>query len=201
MYVGRGFRFLFLIFFAAAVLSAQQPALPNLTTSGKIVVNGKAQSYTIQHLPVSSFPNLPDAVAQALMRRGCSVPQTYEAHGPENVIHGSFERAGSSDWAVLCAARGTVSLLVFFGNAPGEAEVLATAPEMKRLYLSSEIGELGFDWGIDAATPEAVREAQSGMEPRPAPIDHDAVADSVIEQSVMYRYYANGKWSELPQPD
>ena len=183
------------------MLSAQQPALPNLTTSGKIVVNGKAQPYMIQHLPVNSFPNLPGPVAQALMRRGCSIPQTYEAHGPENVVRGSFERAGSSDWAVLCAARGTVSLLVFFASAPGEAEVLATAPEMERLYPSPEIGELGFDWGIDAATPAAVREAQSGMDPRPAAIDHDAVADSIIEQSVVYRYYANGKWSELPQPD
>jgi hypothetical protein len=201
VHAGRGFWCSFLIFFAAAVLSAQQPALPNLTTSGNMVVNGKVQPYTIQHLPVSSFPNLPGAVAQALMRRGCSIPQTYEAHGPENVIHGSFERAGSSDWAVLCAARGTVSLLVFFGSTPGEAEVLATAPEMKRLYLSTELGALGFDWGIDTATPESVHEAQSGMEPHPAAIDHDAVADSIIEQSVVYRYYANGKWSELPLPD
>jgi hypothetical protein len=198
VHVGRGFRFLLLIFSAAAVLSAQQPVLPNLTTSGSIVVHGKQQPYTIQHLPVSSYPNLPDAVAQALMHRGCSIPQTYEAHGPENVIHGSFERAGSSDWAVLCAAHGTVSLLVFFGSVPGEAEVLATAPEMKRLYLSRELGALGFDWGIDAATPERVHEAQTGMEPRPAAINHDAVADSIIEQSVVYRYYANGKWGELP---
>lgn len=189
------------MFFAAAVLSAQQPTLPNLTTSGSIVVHGKQQPYMIQHLPVSSFPNLPDAVAQALTRRGCSIPQTYEAHGPENVVHGSFERAGSSDWAVLCSTRGTVSLLVFFGSAPGEVEVLATAPEMKRLNPSRELGALGFDWGIDAAAPEAVHEAQSGMEPRPTPIDHDAVADSIIEQSVAYRYYANGKWSELPLPN
>ncbi len=164
-------------------------------------MHGKPQPYTIQHLPVSSFPNLPGAVAQALTQRGCSIPQTYEAHGPENVIHGSFERAGSSDWAVLCASQGTVSLLVFFGSAPGEAEVLAMVPETRRLYLSREVGALGFDWGIDAASPEAVHEAQSGMEPRPAPIDHDAVADSIIERSVVYRYYTNGKWSELPLPD
>ena len=61
------------------------------------------------------------------------IPQTYEAHRPENVIHASLQRAGSSDWAVLCAAKGTVSLLVFFGSEPAAPMELASAQETERL--------------------------------------------------------------------
>ncbi len=85
-----------------------------LNTSGQVIVDGHSTPYLIRHLPVNSFPQLPPAVQDALTRRGCLIPQTYEAHQPENVVHASLERPGSSDWAVLCSANGTVSLLVFF---------------------------------------------------------------------------------------
>ena len=67
-------------------------------------------------------------MAETLNQRGCMIPQTYEAHQPENVVHASLERAGSSDWAVLCSAQGTVSLLIFFGSDPAKPMVLAVGP-------------------------------------------------------------------------
>ena len=99
-----------------ALLPAQpaKPLSPQLNESGQIVVDGRSTPYLIRHLPVSSFPDLPASVADLLNQRGCLIPQTYEAHQPENVIHAGFERAESLDWAVLCSAQGTVSLLVFF---------------------------------------------------------------------------------------
>jgi len=129
------------------------------------------------------------------------IPQTYEAHHPENVVHASLERAGSSDWAVLCSAEGTVSLLVFFSSAPSKMAVLASAPETERLQTHDPTGVLGFNWGIDPASPAQVREAQSGMKPRPLRPDHDSLADSVVEHRTVYHFYVKNAWTVLEMPE
>src|SRR4051794_182130 len=96
--------------------SANQPEADpqHLNESGQVTVAGQTVPYLIRRLPISSFPDLPAHVADQLNQRQCLIPQSYEAHHPENVVRASLERAGSSDWAVLCSANGTVSLLVFF---------------------------------------------------------------------------------------
>jgi hypothetical protein len=175
------------------------------STRGELTVAGRSVPYVIHRLPVSSFPDLPPDIQADLTRRDCLIPQTYEAHQPENAVHGSFERHGSSDWAVLCSARGTVSLLVFFGSHSGsnssqEPFVLASAPETERLQLHLPMSTLGFNWAIDTATPQQVHDAQSGLEPRPPAIDHDALADSTIDHRTIYHFYANGAWTLLGTP-
>jgi len=183
---------------------AQTASTAAASERGQLKIAGKSTPYLIRHLPVSSFPALPPAVAEVLNQRGCSIPQTYEAHRPENVVHGSFQRAGSSDWAVLCSANGTVSLLVFFGAAgPGQVTpgVLATAEETSRLQAHDPSGVLGFNWGIDAATPRQVHDVQAGLAPRPAPPDHDAVADSVIDRWTIYHLYRDSAWQVLEMND
>ncbi len=175
-------------------------------TSGQLIRSGHSVPYLIRRLPVSSFPNLPAAVQAELSRRGCLIPQSYEAHHPENLVHGSFEQPGSSDWAVLCSARGTVSLLVFFGSrldryserhADQEPFVLASAPETERLQPHPPASALGFNWAIDSASPRQVHDAQAEIEPRPPAIDHDALADSTIDNRTIYHFYANGAWTLL----
>jgi hypothetical protein len=195
MPASRGFLFLML---AAIAASAQQS---NLVTTGRGNVNGKELPYTIRHLPVSSFPDLPKPVADALTQRGCLIPQSYEAHGPENVIHGSFERPGSQDWAVLCTEKdGGVGLFVFFASNPGTPIRIATAPENAAVQPLPDGKELGFFLALDAASPERVHQAQSGLEPRPPRLDHDAVALLFLERHTVYRYFSNGKWTQLPLP-
>jgi hypothetical protein len=190
--------------FACAMVSAQQLSIPaQLVESGQIVVDGHSTPYLIHHLPVSSFPLLPAAIQESLNRRGCLIPQTYEAYHPENVVHASLERAGSSDWAVLCSADGTVSLLGFFGSRSASAQplVLASAPETERLQTHDPSGVLGFNWGIDPASPQQVHEAQAGLEQRPARIDHDALADSIVERHTVYHFFAKNVWTLLEMPD
>ena|SRR5271157_788525 len=188
---------------ACALLSAQQPLSPpaQLDVSGNIVVSGHSIPYLIRHLPVSSFPDLPDELVALLNRRGCLIPQTYEAHHPENVIHASLERPGSSDWAVLCSAQGTVSLLVFFSSDPTRLLVLAAAPETERLQAHDPSGVLGFNWGIDPASPEQIRQAQAGLLHRPAPVDHDALADSLVDLHTVYHFYLKNSWIVLEMPE
>jgi len=177
------------------------PAQRQMVESGHIVVDGRPTPYVIHRLPADSFPELPAQVAAVLNERGCMIPQTYEAHQPENVIHASLERAGSSDWAALCSAKGTVSLMVFFGGAQETPMVLATAPETERLQTHDPSGVLGFNWGIDRETPEQVHEAQAGMDHRPPPPGHDALADSRIEHRTIYHFYTKGAWTLLDMPD
>lgn len=155
----------------------------------------------IRHLPVASFPELPDTVVIELTRRGCMIPQTWQAHGPENVIHASLEYAGSRDWAVLCSTQGEVFLLVFFASQPGYAQTLARFRERERMQPHGASGEPGFNWGIDPATPAQVHQAQAGMIPRPMLPDHDALADSHIDRNTVYHFYRNGHWILLDTPE
>lgn len=194
------------MFFACAmVLAQQQSNSAQLVESGQIVVDGHSTPYLIRHLPVSSFPELPAAVQELLNRRGCLIPQTYEAYHPENVVHASLERAGSSDWAVLCSAGGTVSLLVFFGSrissAQGQPMVLVSAPETERLQAHDPSGVLGFNWGIDPESPEQIHQAQYGLEQRPPLLDHDALADSIVDRGTVYHFYAKNVWTLVEMPE
>jgi hypothetical protein len=194
------------IFCACSRLPAQQEpaqahAQSQLDESGQIAVDGRAVPYRIRRLPVSSFPDLPAALEVELNRRGCLIPQTYEAHAPENVVHASLERPGSSDWAVLCSSQGTVSLLVFFASAPAQLLTLATAPESERLQTHDRSGVLGFNWGIDPVSPERVREAQAGLDARPPRLDHDALADSIVDRRTVYHFYSKNAWTLLAMPE
>jgi hypothetical protein len=184
----------------APVLSAQQPITSPLVTTGHQLFNGADLPYTVHHLPISSFPDLPAAVADTLARRGCLIPQSAEAHHPENVIHGSFERPGSSDWALLCKERESVSLLVFFASNPGTPVFVTGAPELDFLRPLPSQKELGFGLAIDPASPARVHEAQLSLTPRPPRPDHDAISESYVDGPTAYRYFSSGAWTLLPLP-
>jgi hypothetical protein len=198
MLASRGFLIAML---AAALGSAQQPLPSNLVTTGHQPLNGAELPFTIHHLPISSFPDLPAPTADALTRRGCLIPQSAEAHHPENVIHGSFERPGSSDWAVLCTGKdGNLSMLVFFSSSPATPVYIVGAPEQGCLQPLPSGKELGFAIAIETASPARVHEAQLSLTPRPPRPDHDAIAESFLEGRTIYRYFYNGAWTQLPLP-
>jgi hypothetical protein len=169
--------------------------------SGQVALRGKMTPYRVRHLPVNSFPELPEAIQDQLNQRGCLIPQTYQAHRPENVIPAHLERPGSADWAVLCAVRGTVSLLVIFGSNPGQPQVLAMAQETERLQAHDASGVLGFNWGIDPASPQRVHQAQISLKHRPPWLDHDALADSLLDRHTVYHFYSESAWTLLNVPD
>jgi len=199
--IGRAVCRLSLLLAADALLTAQQPAPQPLNVTGHLTIAGRSIPYLIRHLPISSFPNLPPALASELDRRGCLIPQSYAAHSPENVVHASLESAGSSDWEVLCSAGGTVSLLVYFSSAPATVLELAAAPETERLQAHDPSGVLGFDWGIDPASPTQIQSAQTGLLHRPSLADHDAVADTLIDHRTIYHFYLKNAWIVLEMPE
>ena len=172
-----------------------------LNSSGHAVVDGQSSPYLIRHLPVNAFPQLPPAVQKTLTHRGCLIPQTYEAHQPENVVHASLERHGSSDWAILCSVDGTVSLLVFLSSNNGDPAVLGSVSETSRLQAHGASHVLGFNWGIDPATPEQIHEAQLGMRHPPARLDHDALADTIVDRKTIFRFYSKDTWTVVDTQD
>jgi hypothetical protein len=176
-------------------------AKTNLTERGHLDVQGRETPYLIRRLPVSSFPELPREVAAQLSERGCMIPQSFQAHRPENVIHASLERAGSSDWAILCSSGGTVQLMVFFESSPKEPNVLVTEPETARMETHDRSGVLGFAWGIDPASPRRVREAQLEMEHHPPLLDHDALADVFVEKGTVYHFFTKNAWKTIDTTD
>ncbi len=182
----------------AALASAQSPPL---NTSGQIDIGGHTVNYIIRRLPPSSFPKLPAPIRGALEARSCLIPQSYQAHKPENVVRASLSAPNSADWAVLCSTNGTTSLLVFFATTPQEPTVLATTPETERLALNLSTGVYGFNWVIDPASPERVHEAQLNMRTHIPAIDHDALADSVIDHRTVYHFLVNGTWTLLELPE
>ena len=100
---------------------------------------------------------------------------------------------------MLCSTKGKVSLLVFFaGGSPSEPIVLATASNTDRLQPHDASGQLGFDWGIDPASPHRIHDAQAAMAHRPAQLDHDCLADSTLDSKTVYHLYRNGAWETVP---
>jgi hypothetical protein len=170
----------------------------SLVETGKVSVAGRDVPYRLRNLPISSYPELPVSVAEALAARGCVIPQTYEAKRPENVVHASLERPGSSDWAVLCATNGKVSLLVFLASgSPAKPMVLVAVAETDRLQAHDPSGELGFNWGIDPASPKRIHDAQAGMIHRPMPPDHDSLADTTVDHQTIYHLYKDDVWVKV----
>ncbi|MBT9330984.1 hypothetical protein [Paracidobacterium acidisoli] len=150
--------------------------------------NGSAVHYHIRLLPPASFPELPPGVKQQLVLRHCMIPQTYEARAPENVIHGAFERKGSSDWAVLCSQNGTSALLVFFGDAVEKPMTLRAQPDNEWLGAEYAGAMYGSAWGIAARSADTMHGRQVDA------FDHDGIEDAHLERSSVIHYYQDGKW-------
>jgi hypothetical protein len=142
--------------------------------------------YRIRLLPVSSFPQLPPGVALQLLKKGCLIPQTYEAHEPENVIHGSFEKKGSNDWAALCSVNRITTLYVFFQSALDHPISLRHQPDNEWLGVEWSL-DYGSAWGIARRPPHLIQPKGTA--------DHDGIDDAFVEKSTTVHYFENGHWT------
>jgi len=76
-------------------------------------------------LPPTAFSGLPQNLIQELQRRGCMIPQTFPQDDKSNVVKGTFEKPGQTDWAVLCSTKGSTSLLMFWNGSATNSSVSA----------------------------------------------------------------------------
>jgi hypothetical protein len=188
-------------------LAAAQSESSTVAASGEQIESGRVRLpsgaeviYRIRLLPLSSFPGLPAVVVAQLNERKCMVPQTYEAHVPENVFHGALERKGSDDWAVLCSVNGITTLYVFFQSqftAP-----MALRHQHNTEWLGSEVlGAYGSAWGIALRHPSQFPIARSSAFADRSNLDHDGIEDAFIEKSSTTHYFQNGSWITLESPN
>lgn len=181
--------------------SATASPLTEQAETGRVrLPDGTEVTYRIRLLPIASFPGLPAAIAAQLNEKKCMVPQTYQARTPENVIHGSLERKGSDDWAVLCSINGATTLYVFLQSQI--AAPIALRHQRDTEWLGSEVlGAYGSAWGISLRLPSQIRTAKSGAFTDRSNLDHDAIEDSDIERSSATHYFQNGTWTILESPN
>lgn len=160
--------------------------------------DGHQIAYRIRLLPLASFPAVPQGIRTELEARSCMVPQTYEAHAPENVLHGAFERQGANDWAVLCSTNGSTSLLVFFADRQNAPFTLASGKNSQWIAVAPTGQVLGFAWGIDAVGP-----AEMALDTHAAPetFDHDGVRGEFIAASPTLHYFQKGEWTSFSPSD
>lgn len=181
---------------APATAQSESPAASEQIETGRVrIPSGADVVYRIRLLPLTSFPALPSVVAEQLEKRRCMVPQTYEARAPENVVHASLERKGSSDWAVLCSVNGATTLYVFFQSEPGSP--IALRQQRDTEWLGSEVlSAYGSAWGIARRSPSQIRQARGPAASR-VDVDHDALEDAFIERSSTTHYFQDGSWITL----
>lgn len=194
------------LLFVVSRVSSVSPAAAwpdqNLVPGGERVESGSVESpggailhYRIRLLPPTSFPALPQPVADQLSRRQCMIPQTFEAQQPENVIQGQFRGPGSHDWAALCSSSGSTTLYVFFGGQFDAPVALRSQSDSSWLGAEPASSVYGSAWGI--ATLPAAEIRSSPQLRHAALIDHDAIDDAHLEHSHIIRYHQAGKWLTL----
>src|ERR1700753_1613251 len=181
------------------LLMAMLLSLPLLASAqeGEQMLRGHKgdQSYAFRLLPPSSFTELPAPVLKDLERRHCMIPQSFEARTPENVIHGAFRQAGSTDWAVLCSQDGTSMLIVYWGGSAAHYAELAVQADIDTADPHDETSVLGYARAIDPASPSSIGETLAN---KPyGPFDHDGIKDAHVEKSSVIHYYKNGTWMTL----
>ena len=152
-------------------------------------------SYRIRLLPLTSFPELPSPVMIQLSRRGCMVPQSFEAQAPENVIHGSFQAPGSSDWAALCSVGGSTTLYVFLAGRFESPIALRSQPDTAWLGAEPGSSVFGSGWGISVRNAGDLR--ASHQLHGAAAFDHDGIEDDHLEHSTTVRYREGSQWLAL----
>lgn len=184
---------------AAQNAPAHSAALERIESGQARSADGAVENYRIRLLPVESFPALPASVADWLRRRGCMIPQSFEAQEPENVIEGAFRAPYSEDWAALCSVSGTTTLYVFFAGQFSAPVAIRSQPD--DLWLGHEPGSsvYGSAWGVSTRTADDLR---ASTQIRPAfLIDHDAIEDADLERSLTLRYLTAGTWQILFSED
>ena len=142
---------------ACSLLPAQkpEPTLPPLITTGQIVLDGRSTPYRIRHLPSPRSPTCPKRSPPCSPAAAASFRKPTRRAALKTSSTPASRRPAPPIGPSSAPQDGTVSLLVYFSSAPEKLQLLASAPETERLQVHDVSGVLGFNWGIDPASPQA----------------------------------------------
>jgi len=140
----------------------------------------------VPRLDPSSFTAVPSSVRSGLKQQGCTIPQTFLARKPENVVHGSFTGPSSSEWAALCSVGGVSEILIFRATSTQPVARLAKLPDENFVQAISPRGS-GYSRRL-RAVPTRVR----GL---------NGIEDAFLEKASTVWVRERGEWREKPGAD
>ena len=156
----------------------------------------------VARLAPSAFTDLPESIASDLLRRGCSIPQTYGQSKPHNVVRGAFTAPGRIDLAVLCSVGRISTILVYREASAGVFDSLSTSPDVE--WLQGMGGaDISYSRAIRTARPEYIRRqhAHYGGKTLPDPLDQDGIEHSFEGKASVILYFLAGRWLRLQGAD
>jgi hypothetical protein len=143
--------------------------------------------------PPSAFPELPASIRRYLVRRRCTMPQSYV--GVRNVVSGEFIRRGARDWAVLCSRDGHSTILVFPDGGTRRVHELANRPDRIFLQTIDGSGKIGYSRQLLPAIQDELRGTRR-VNGRyiPRKITHDGLDDGFAGKAYTMYYYTGVHW-------
>ncbi|HYK90414.1 MAG TPA: hypothetical protein VE398_16685 [Acidobacteriota bacterium] len=184
-----------------AVLSVLAYLAPISTRPGRQSDIWAEASKKIQRLQPDAFLNLPPGIVSELKKRRCTVPQAEGYREPHNVIKGSFERNGQTDWAVLCSDGGISRILVFWDASAARIAELEISADREWLQSGAD-GRIEYSRKIEpVGQPYIIQHYEAYGGEKPPPIDHQGINNIFVDKASVVLYYYQGKWMKLTGAD
>ena len=147
---------------------------------------------------------LPGEVRTELERRGCRIPQPFNAKRLENFAQGSFLARKAKDWAVLCSVGRVSRVLVFPGGSSEEVHEVPGSRRKDFEYLQATGGgAIGFSRRITAITPSAAHRYQRAYAPKNdrVKLRHDGIEDAFVDKASEVLYFDGDRWMRAQGAD
>ncbi|MEE9413070.1 MAG: hypothetical protein V3V22_08475 [Methylococcales bacterium] len=149
----------------------------------------------------ADYPDIPEIIADGLIRLGCEIGQSVDRHVPHNVIEGEFRKTGTKDIAVLCANKLMSSIVVFWGGSSVDYDILAVNKNNQGL-TKWKGRDLGYVRLLSAVGKKQIMSFYEGFGgPKPPLIDHQGIDDYISGKASRIYYYHEGKWLILQGMD
>jgi hypothetical protein len=142
----------------------------------------------------SAFPDLPKNIRADLERRHCKIPQLFQEKKKVNVIRGQFSKPGQMDWAVMCQAGKTISILIFWNGSEINPARFASSNVDATTEFADD-GTTGNDWNISTVGKREIMASYKHFGgPKPPSIDHDGLENGFAGKASSISYFHGGKW-------
>ena len=174
---------------ASAIADELKPTLP-----------GVRGDDGVRRLTPSTWPRLPEWLARSLRNASCEIPQFGLEIPANNIVSGRFLVATRIDWAVVCSAGGSSTLLIFSRALNMPVEVQAAKPDALGVY------DTGYGWEysevigrISARVARAA--ARRHDDELPKPIRADGVLICLKEAACSAHFWHERKWVVVATSD
>lgn len=170
-------------------------ALVGLTLLARMSAPGHhAGADTLVRLSPARFRSVPANVREALLQRGCLIPQDTARTGLRNIIRSDFGGPRTTAWAALCSRQGVTTLLVLYAGAPLRVDSLdAHADDAGRKIATAAPGRMWRNAAFYAESPADT----AGLERR---LTHHGIEDGSGCCSTIH-FRDGRRWRDLPGAD